>query len=120
VGFLVLWMRNNDKFDNLSSPIVALRQFFARRIALNERSLDAEDTHFRQLIQSLIPFVRILATDKRLLMKLLGGKHAGIWLMGKKHKHYWRHSMSQTKTCIVKNKLCFILCQDKAFEDKMN
>jgi aminoglycoside N3'-acetyltransferase len=26
--FLVLWMCNNDKFDNLSSPIVALRQFF--------------------------------------------------------------------------------------------
>jgi diphthamide synthase subunit DPH2 len=36
-------MCNND-FDNLSSPIVALRQFFTRRIALNERSLDAEDT----------------------------------------------------------------------------
>ena len=42
--FLVLWMCNIDKFDNLSSPIVALRQFFTRRIALNERSLDAEDT----------------------------------------------------------------------------
>jgi hypothetical protein len=25
--FLVLWMCNNDKFDNLSSPIVALMQF---------------------------------------------------------------------------------------------
>jgi hypothetical protein len=37
-------MCNNDKFDNLSSPIVALRQFSTRRIALNERSLDAEDT----------------------------------------------------------------------------
>ena len=42
--FLVLWMCNNDKFDNLSSTIVALRQFFMRRITLNERSLDAEDT----------------------------------------------------------------------------
>ena len=39
-------MFNNDKFDNLSSPIVALRHFFTRRIALNERSLDAEDTGF--------------------------------------------------------------------------
>jgi hypothetical protein len=37
-------MCNNNKFDNLSSPIVALRQFFTWRIALNERSLDAEDT----------------------------------------------------------------------------
>jgi hypothetical protein len=37
-------MCNNNKFDNLSSPIVALRQFFARRIALNERLLDAKDT----------------------------------------------------------------------------
>jgi hypothetical protein len=37
-------MCNNDKFDNLSSPIVALREFFTQRIALNERSLDAEDT----------------------------------------------------------------------------
>ena len=37
-------MYNNDKFDNLSSPIVALRQFFTRHIALNERSLDAADT----------------------------------------------------------------------------
>ena len=38
-------MCSNDKFHNLSSPIVALRQvFFTRRIALNERSLDAEDT----------------------------------------------------------------------------
>jgi hypothetical protein len=37
-------MCNNDKFDNLSSPIVALGQFFTRRIALNERSPDAEDT----------------------------------------------------------------------------
>ena len=42
--FLVLWMCNNDTFDNLSSPIVALRQFFMRCIALNERSLDANDT----------------------------------------------------------------------------
>ena len=42
--FLVLWMSNNDKFNNLSSPIVVLRQFFTRRMALNERSLDAEDT----------------------------------------------------------------------------
>jgi hypothetical protein len=42
--FVVLWMSNNDKFDNLSSLIVVLRQFFTRRIALNERSLDAEDT----------------------------------------------------------------------------
>ena len=42
--FLVLCMCNNDKFDNLSSPIVALGQFSTRRIALNERSLDAEDT----------------------------------------------------------------------------
>jgi hypothetical protein len=37
-------MCNNDKFDNLSSPIVALSQFFMRRITLNERSLDTEDT----------------------------------------------------------------------------
>jgi hypothetical protein len=37
-------MCNNDKFDNLSSPIVALRQFFMRHMALNERSLDGEDT----------------------------------------------------------------------------
>ena len=36
-------MCNNNKFDNLSSLIVALRQFFTRRITLNERSLDAED-----------------------------------------------------------------------------
>jgi hypothetical protein len=35
--FLVLWMCNNDKFDNLSSPIVALRHIFTRSIALNER-----------------------------------------------------------------------------------
>ena len=42
--FLALWMCNNYKFDNISSPIVALRQFLTRRIALNERSLDAEDT----------------------------------------------------------------------------
>ena len=42
--FLVLWMCNNDKFDNLSSPIVALRQFSTRRITLNECSLDAKDT----------------------------------------------------------------------------
>jgi hypothetical protein len=51
--------------------------------------------------QSLILFVRILMTDKRFLMKLLGGKHAGTWLMGKNHKHYWRRSMSQTKTCTL-------------------
>jgi hypothetical protein len=38
--FFVLWISSNDKFDNLSSPIVALRQFSTRRIALNERSLD--------------------------------------------------------------------------------
>jgi hypothetical protein len=37
-------MCNNDKFDNLSSSIVALRQCFTWHIALNERSLDAEDT----------------------------------------------------------------------------
>jgi hypothetical protein len=37
-------MSNNDKFNNLSSPIVVLRQFLTRRIALNERSLDADDT----------------------------------------------------------------------------
>jgi hypothetical protein len=37
-------MCNNDKFDNLSSPIVALKQFFTRNIALNERLLDAKDT----------------------------------------------------------------------------
>jgi hypothetical protein len=49
----------------------------------------------------LILFVRILATDKRFLMKLLGGKHTGIWLMCKNHKHYWRHSTSQTKTCTL-------------------
>jgi hypothetical protein len=65
------------------------------------------------VIQSFILFVRILATDKRFMMKLLGGKHAGIWLMGKNNKH------SDVKKR-MKNKLCFILCQDKAFEDKMN
>jgi hypothetical protein len=53
----------------------------------------------RKLIQSLILFVRILATEKRFLMKLLGDADV------KKR---------------VKNKLYFILCQDKAFEDKMN
>jgi hypothetical protein len=37
-------MCNSDKFDNLSSLIVALKSLFARRIALNERSLDVEDT----------------------------------------------------------------------------
>jgi hypothetical protein len=26
-------------------------------------------------------------------MKLLGGKHAGIWLMGKNHKHYWNERL---------------------------
>jgi hypothetical protein len=63
-------------------------------------------------------------------MKLLGGKHAGIWLMCKNHKHYF-DGQYQTSKCInsfldsdvkkrAKNQLCFILYQDKAFEDKMN
>jgi hypothetical protein len=61
------------------------------------------NARFRQLIQSLILFVRILATDKRFLMKLLGGKHAGIWLMGKNHKHYWRHSQYVTNEDLYPN-----------------
>jgi hypothetical protein len=36
--------KKNIVFDDFSSPIVALRQSFKRRIALNERSLDAGDT----------------------------------------------------------------------------
>jgi hypothetical protein len=43
-----IWLMGKGKknivFDDFSSPIVALRQSFKRRIALNERSLDAEDT----------------------------------------------------------------------------
>jgi hypothetical protein len=48
-------------------------------------------------------------TDKRFLMKLLGGKYAGIWLMGKNHK-----------TCEKQIVFLKLLCQEKAFEDKMN
>ena len=32
------------------------------------------------------------------LPAVLGGKHAGMWLMGKNHKHYWRHSIRQYVT----------------------
>jgi hypothetical protein len=38
------WAKTTNITGDTPSPIVALRQFFTRRIALNERSLDAEDT----------------------------------------------------------------------------
>jgi hypothetical protein len=29
-------------------------------------------------------------------MKLLGGKHAGIWMMGKNRKHYLKETFPET------------------------